>query len=351
MRQLIKRLLPIGIFVVFLILAWTVFYYFLGLSNGSNWSFLDCFYMTIMHLAPRAVTEALPNLGISGRFLTLILVFIGLGAMVYIVSTLTSFIIEGRFSEMYRRRAMLKQIAKLKNHFILCGANKIVQQVIVEMLKREINFVVIEPDHDKLHDACSLGNFFYLEADPTIDENLISAGIKVARGIIIATPADETNLYIIFAAHELNPNIRIISRVTESKAAPRLMRAGANNVINPDYIGGLRMVSEALRPAVVSFLDIMMRDTQSSFRIDESTVQKGSTIENKTLEEADIRGRSGALVLALAKPGQSGFTYNPPSNARLEAGTSIVVLADINQNKSLKQLTSEAETFVQPVVE
>src|SRR4030042_1293780 len=301
MTQLLKRLLPIVIFVICLILIWTAFYWFLGLSNGANWSFLDCFYMTIVHIAPRTVAEILPNMGMSGRFLTLALLFIGLGAMVYIVSTLTSFIIEGRFSEMYRRRAMLKQIAKLKNHFIICGANKIAQQVIAEMLKREINFVVIEPDHNTLHDACSLGNFFYIEADPTIDENLIASGIKAARGIVIVTPVDETNLYITFASRELNPSIRIISRVAESAAAPRLKRAGAHSVINPDYIGGLRMVSEAIRPSVVSFLDIMMRGTKSSFRIDESTVQKGSSIENKTLEEANIGQHSGALVLALAK--------------------------------------------------
>ena len=308
----------------------------------------DCFYYTIIHLAPRPVNEFLPNLTMSSRFITLILIFIGLGAMVYLVGQLTSFIIEGRFSEMYRRRAMLKQIAKLKNHFIICGANRIAQQAISEMLQKEINFVVLEKDHSLITDACSLGNFFYLEDDPTADENLIAAGIKVARGIIIATPVDETNLYILFAARELNPNIRIISRVTEPTAARRMLRAGAHAVVNPDHIGGLRMVSEAVRPTVVSFLDIMMRDTQSAFRIDESTVQKGSPIENKTLDEADIKQKSGALVLAIRKPFLTGFNYNPPNDIKLEAGTAIVVLADTEQIKDFRELTGEAESFVKP---
>lgn len=348
MRDLIKRLTPIGIFVACLILIWTLIYYFYGLSTGTGWSMFDCFYYTIIHLAPRPVNEFLPNLTMSSRFITLILIFIGLGAMVYLVGQLTSFIIEGRFSEMYRRRAMLKQIAKLKNHFIICGANRIAQQAISEMLQKEINFVVLEKDHSLITDACSLGNFFYLEDDPTADENLIAAGIKVARGIIIATPVDETNLYILFAARELNPNIRIISRVTEPTAARRMLRAGAHAVVNPDHIGGLRMVSEAVRPTVVSFLDIMMRDTQSAFRIDESTVQKGSPIENKTLDEADIKQKSGALVLAIRKPFLTGFNYNPPNDIKLEAGTAIVVLADTEQIKDFRELTGEAESFVKP---
>lgn len=351
MNQLAKRLLPLIIFVFALLAIWTLVYYILGQTNGANWSFMDCFYMTIMHLAPRAVTEALPNLGLPGRFITLILIFIGLGAGVYIVSQLTSFIIEGRFSEMYRRKAMLKLIAKLKNHFIICGANKIAQQSIAEMMKRQINFVVVEPNHTVMQEACQLGNFFNIEGDPTEDETLINAGIKVAKGILIAMPSDETNLYIIFTAHELNPHIRIISRVAEQAAVPRLKRAGAQNVVNPDYIGGLRMVSEAIRPSVTSFLDIMMRDTHSSYRFDESTVQKGSPVENKTIEEADIRGKSGALILAIAKPGHNGFIYNPPQDTILEAGISIVTLADVEQIKKLKQLTSEAETYVEPVPE
>ncbi len=348
MGNLTKRLLPIGIFVLCLIVLWTVIYFFLGLVNGQHYSFLDCFYMTILHLSPRPVAEVLPNMGMPGRFITLCLLFIGLGAMLYLVSQLTSSIIEGRFSAMYRRRAMLKQIAKLKNHFIVCGANRIAQQAIAEMLKKQINFVVLEKDKSLLTDACALGSFFHLEADPTLDENLIAAGIKEARGIIIATPVDETNLYILFAARELNPSIRIISRVTEPSAAPRLLRAGAHSVINPDYIGGLRMVSEALRPAVVSFLDIMMRDTKSDFRIDESTVQKGASIENKTLADAEIRHKSGALVLAIRKPFLTAFNYNPSDDTVLEAGTTIVVLADTEQITHFKRLTGETESFVKP---
>jgi voltage-gated potassium channel len=351
MKPLLKRLLPIGIFIVVLLVIWTTIYYFLGQANGAHWSFMDCFYMTIMHIAPRAVTEALPNLGLPGRFITLVLIFIGLGAGVYLVSQLTSFIIEGRFSELYRRKAMLKQIAKLKNHFIICGANKIAQQSIAEMMKRQINFVVVEPDHAKMQEACALGNFFHIEGDPTEDETLTLAGIKVAKGMLIVMPSDETNLYITFTARELNPHIRIISRVAEAAAASRLTRAGAHQVVNPDYIGGLRMVSEAIRPSVTSFLDIMMRDTHSAYRFDESTVQKGSSIENKTLDEADVHGQSGALVLALAKPGHHGFIYNPPGNTVLEVGTSIVTLADIEQSKKLKQLTCEMEAYIQPVAE
>jgi voltage-gated potassium channel len=268
--------------------------------------------------------------------------------MLYIVSTLTSLIIEGRFSDMYRRKAMLKQIAKLKNHFIICGANNTAQQAIAELLKRKINFVVIESDHVILQDALSLGTFFHIEGDPTVDENLMNAGIKVARGIIIATPSDETNLYITFAVRELNPSARIISRATEAAAGPRILRAGAHSIVNPDYIGGLRMVSESIRPAVVSFLDIMMRDSKGVFRIEEAHVQQGSELVGKTLGEVNIKERTGTLVLALRQPDSKDFSYNPPDDTKLEVGSILVVLAEVNQLDKLKQLTNEADEFVLP---
>lgn len=348
MTQIRKRLLPIAIFLVGLILLWTIFYWILGRVNGMNWPLLDCFYQTLIHLTPRPVVETLTKLGWIGRFLTVLLLFLGVSAMLYIVSTLTSMIIEGRFSEMYRRKAMLKQIAKLKNHFIVCGANHTAQQVILELIKRQINFVVLESDHNLLQNALSLGNFFHLEGDPTEDENLINAGIKVARGIIIATPSDETNLYITFAVRELNPLARIISRVTEGAAGPRIIRAGANSTVNPDYIGGLRMVSEGIRPAVTSFLDIMMRDTRGVFRIEEAHVQQGSELVNKTLGEACIKEHTGVLVLALRKPGQKDFDYNPADESKLEVGTVLVVLAEVDQLNKLNQLTNEYEDFSYP---
>jgi len=348
MTQLRKRLLPIAIFLFGLILLWTMFYWILGQVTGMNWPFLNCFYQTIIHLTPRPVVETLTQLGWAGRFLTVALLFLGVSAMLYIVSTLTSMIIEGRFSEMYRRKQMLKQIAKLKNHFIVCGANHTAQQVILELLKRKMNFVVIESDHNILQNALMLGTFFHIEGDPTEDENLINAGIKVAHGIIIATPSDETNLYITFAVRELNPSTRIISRVTEVAAGPRIIRAGANSIVNPDYIGGLRMVSEGIRPAVTSFLDIMMRDSRGVFRIEEAHVQQGSELVNKTLGEACIKEHTGALVLALRQPDQKDFCYNPPDNTKLEVGTVLVVLAEVNQLNKLNQLANEYQEFTEP---
>ncbi len=342
MVQLKKRLIPIIIFLVCLILVWSTMYWILGRINGLNWPFLDCFYQTLIHLTPRPVVETLIKLGWAGRFLTVVLLFLGVSAMLYIVSTLTSSIIEGRFSEIYRRKAMLKQISKLKNHFIICGANNTAQQVIAELLKRQIGFVVIESDHDILQEALSQEEFFFIEGDPTEDENLVNAGIKVARGIIIATPSDETNLYITFAVRELNPSARIISRVTEVAAGPKILRAGAHSTVNPDYIGGLRMVSEGIRPAVVSFLDIMMRDKKGVFRIEEAHIQPGSELIGKSLSEARIKERTGTLVLAILQPGHKDFFYNPPEDVIIEMGTVLVVLAEISQLGELYLLTNES---------
>ena len=94
-----------------------------------------------------------------------------------------------------------------------------------------------------------------------------------------------------------------------------------------------------------------MRDTQSAFRIDECTIQKDCGIENKTLEEAQIGKHTGALVLAVRKPGQDKFIYNPSGDTKLETGTTVVVLADLQQIKKFKQFANEAEELIRPGIE
>ena len=52
----------------------------------------------------------------------------------------------------------------------------------------------------------------------------------------------------------------------------KLKNAGANYVVTPNFIGGMRIASEMLRPNVVSFLDKMLRGKDKSIRFGEITI-------------------------------------------------------------------------------
>jgi voltage-gated potassium channel len=168
----------------------------------------------------------------------------------------------------------------------------------------------------------------YIQGDATDDDNLLTAGIEVADGIVSALPSDKDNLYVTMSARMLNRKIRIIARMIDQKLEAKLRKAGANRVVSPNAIGALRMASELIRPAAVDFLDSMLRSRRGNLRIHQLTISSGSTIVDKSLAEADLVTRYGLLVLG-ARSTTGEVEFNPSPRQQLSAGTTLIVMGDV----------------------
>jgi voltage-gated potassium channel len=152
--------------------------------------------------------------------------------------------------------------------------------------------------------------------------------------VVAALSSDKDNLYVVVSARQINPQIRIIARCAELGHVEKIKRAGADGVVSPNFIGGMRMASEMMRPAVVKFLDEMLRD-QRAMRIEEITIGAGSGLDGKTLLDANVRERFGMSVLAVRGSG-AGWSYNPDLMTKLGAGMVLVVLGSAQQVKDLQ---------------
>src|SRR4030042_2774938 len=125
------------------------------------------------------------------------------------VSSITAFIVEGELKNLLGRRRMEKDIAKLKDHYIVCGSDETAQTVIRELLLTQRDFVVVEPSKEKIEKLASFGDFLYVLADPTEDAILQKAGLDRAKGILLSLPTDEANPFVPLTARSLNSKIRI----------------------------------------------------------------------------------------------------------------------------------------------
>ncbi len=110
----------------------------------------------------------------------------------------------------------------------------------------------------------------------------IKAGLAKAKGVLLSLPTDEANLFVTVTVRSLNPGIRIVAKGIDVHSHAKMRRAGADYVVSPTFIGGMRMVSQMVRPAVVTFLDTMLRDKEKGLRVEEIAVAKGSALAGKT---------------------------------------------------------------------
>src|SRR3990167_1281965 len=307
--------------------------------GGKEWSILDSIYMTVITLSTVGFEEVVDiSHNPPAKVFTILLILFGMGTLMFVISSITAFIVEGELTNIIGRRRMDKEIMELKDHFIVCGAGETGFHVLEELVKTGRKFVLIEPDPERIKKVQSLGKVCFIEGDATDESVLLQAGISRARGLVTTLPTDRDNLFVTMTSRELNPNLRIVAKEISIKSAQKLFKAGANAVVSPNFIGGLRLVSELIRPTVVSFLDRMLRDEGGSMRIEEVTIGANSRLINKDLVQAEIPKKTGALIMAIKEQHKKDFIYNPKPSTSLKKGDILVVLADADMLEKLQPL-------------
>ncbi len=170
--------------------------------------------------------------------------------------------------------------------------------MIGELLNNGESVVLIEMNQERVDKFGDHEQLLYIKGDPAEDENLVSAGIHVAEGIIILMPTDKDTLYVTMTARMLNKDIRILSRMIDPSLEPKLYKAGSDRVISPNIIGGLRMASEMIRPEAVDFLDKMLRSEKGDLRIHEVNVSESADLIGKKISDSGLKDRFDLLILA-----------------------------------------------------
>ena len=343
-REVTRRFgAAVGVFAV-AIAAGTFGYYSLG---EGRWTLFDCFYMTVVTLSTVGFAETLPGLGeVEGaRLFTVSLIVLGSGTLLYFASSLTAFIIEGDLVGVLRRRRMQRKVDEMSGHVVVCGVGSTGIHCIEELVAVGTPFVAVDSDEGRLvrlADAFPETSLLYVVGDATDDQTLQRAGIERARGVIAALHDDRDNVFVTITARALNARARIVAKAVEASADKKLRRAGADAIVSPNRIGGMRLVSELIRPHVVEFLDTMLRESRRSLRIEEVPVPKGSRLDGRSLREADLRRIADVLVIAVRRA-DGDYEHNPSPETPLQAGMSLIVLGECPQVNRLRAWTEGRE--------
>ena len=319
------------------VLVGTTAYYSVG---EGRWSWFDCFYMTIITLSTVGFAETLEGMNEmpEARAVTISLIVLGSGTLLYFISSLTAMIVEGDLQGILRRRRMQRVIDKMNKHVIVCGIGTTGRHIATELSATGVPFVVVDSNRERLDELSEefADDLLYVIGDATDDHVLEMAGIARSRGVISALNDDKANLFVTISARALNPTARIVAKSIEASTEAKLRRAGADSVVSPNYIGGVRLFSEMVSPKAAAFLDrIVQFGSGISVGLEAIDVPASSPFVGQRLAETDIR-EAGALVVAVHRA-DGDYVYNPGSEHLLEAGDSLIVLADSEDITALRQ--------------
>ncbi len=270
----------------------------------------------------------------AGRVFNVGVIVAGVSLVFLAIGALTQALLEFELLSFFGRRKMEREIGRLTDHYIICGAGRVGRSAARELARRPAPFVIIEANEAKA--ALYSQQWLVLVGDSTKEQTLREAHIEQARGLVAATTTDATNLYIILTARALNPKLKIIARASEEDAEKHLLTAGADSIVSPYSFAGQRIAQTFLRPHVVSFLDTATTHLGMDLEIGEISVGADSSFAGKTIETSRIRQDRGVIVLAI-KRGQ-GMRFNPAPDDRIEVGDFLIAMGEPAQLRQLEQM-------------
>jgi voltage-gated potassium channel len=301
-----------------------------------GWTWVDAIYMSIITLATVGFAEIQP-LGNRGRLFTIVLILMGVVAIAYIVNCFTEALIQGHLQAGIRLGKRRRLMESLTNHYILCGFGRTGRQVAAEFATESIACIVVDSDEAAIQDAQQRG-FVTFQGDATQDQVLFQAGIERASCLIAALPSDAENLYTVLSAKTLAPKIRTIARASSEEAVQKLQRGGADVVVSPYITGGKRMAAAALRPQVVDFLDGILTGADRTVYIEEFLISPEHCPKvGQTLREAELRLKSGALILAIRRADNS-LIVGPDGGTVLYSGDLVIGMGTSEDLRRLNQI-------------
>ena len=287
-----------------------------------GWSILDSLYVTAQTVTTVGFGDVTPK-SIQGRIFATVFMLVGVGIVLYALTSTVQSIVQSELVAAFGQRRRSRKMSKLRNHFIICGAGRVGSHLVRDLRQSGEIFIVIERDPQKVAELTDQG-VVVLVRDATLEESLREAGVEYARGLAACLPDDADNVYVVLTARDLNAKLHIVARAAEEQAEVKLVRAGANRVVAPTIIGGHRMATALIKPAVADFIDSITA-SQLELAFEQIEIDPASTLAGHKLRDTNIRSELDIVIVSIRRA-DGKMLFNPSGETAIEGGDMLIAI-------------------------
>jgi voltage-gated potassium channel len=314
MEALKRALIGLFLLLVVVVIGALGFWYLEGLT------LLEAFYMTITTITTVGYGDITPQT-FQGRIFTIGLILAGVGVALYVLTGIIGSVLEGRLREAFGITKVRRNVAKMKNHKIICGGGRTGSVVADEFSAEGVDFVIIEKNAERVKELRKR-EMLVVEGDSTTEETLKEAGVERASGLVSTLPVDADNLFLSITAKGMNADLDIVTRASSKKAEKMLYTTGVKKVVMIEELGGHRLARSLTKPEIVAFIDSATKKGDAS--LESFTVEKGAKIANRKVKTLRFKEKMGMSIVAIIRNG--GVIANVgPEDEILEGDTVVVI--------------------------
>ena len=222
---------------------------------------------------------------------------------------------------------MMKTISKLKNHYVICGYGRMGAVIAKELQEKNLEFVIIENNEQKVEIIRSKG-MFCVNGDATSEETLQDARVDKAVGVAVVLDTDQDNLFVTMSMKTTNPDLFILSRCSKEDNQSKLIRAGANKVVNPYTAGGHRMAEILSKPQVEDSISVVSpKHSDLNLTLDEISLKDLNQYDGVLIKDSNIREEFDVMIIGIIKEtGES--IINPAPDTILSNKYTILLMGE-----------------------
>ncbi|HEX8918501.1 MAG TPA: potassium channel protein [Chloroflexota bacterium] len=291
---------------------------------------VDAVFTTVSAVTTVGYTPSRP-LSSPAKIFATFLILGGVGTGLYVLGSLTDFLVEGGLHGSWRERKLWRELNKLKDHYIVSGFGRVGQRVATQLTDAGMPFVVVDTNPETIKIAQDRG-LLYFEGDATSDVVLEAVGVKRAQALLACSDSDVKNVYMTLSARSLNESLYIVARAGDPDAEQKLYAAGASRVVSPYVMAGNRMAHLAVQPMVADYVDVMVRGHNLGFQIEERVVPHGSPLSGQTVGEIRHGQLAGGHVLAIER--DSALVTDVNDDLTVVAGDRVLIAGTPSQLKN-----------------
>jgi voltage-gated potassium channel len=299
--------------------------------GGDQWSWIDSLYMTIITLSTVGYGEVHTLTG-AGKIWSILIIIFGVSGIGALIRTLNEEFIQ---LELFRKNTMMKTISKLKNHYVICGYGRMGAVIAKELQEKNLEFVIIENNEQKVEIIRSKG-MFCVNGDAASEETLQDARVDKAAGVAVVLDTDQDNLFVTMSMKTTNPDLFILSRCAKEDNQSKLIRAGANKVVNPYTAGGHRMAEILSKPQVEDSISVVSpKHSDLNLTLDEISLKDLNQYDGVLIKDSNIREEFDVMIVGIIKEtGES--IINPAPDTILSNKYTILLMGESDKMDRFK---------------
>lgn len=288
--------------------------------EGDEWNFIDSIYMTVITLSTVGFGEV-HQLSDLGKLWAIGVIIFGVSGVAVFISRLGENLMEIREQ---RREKIRKRFLKMRKHYIIFGYGRMGQVITEELVNKKLKYIVVENDEDSVELLQEKG-YQYYKGDATEDETLEAVGAKYAKGIVVALGTEQDNLFVTMSVRTLNPDAYVVSRCSHVDSTSKLIRAGANKVVNPYTAGGHKMAELLIDPNIEDTVSISTPHFDIDLAVEEIDINDYPSLIGVTIVESKIRLNYNLIIIGI-KDKLGKFELNPNMDYTLNKDQSIMLI-------------------------